>query len=468
MSLPKYHTIGASSVKVGWLDPADDKRGDINSMLDPDRNFVARLLRPYLDLAPTTSGPLHAQALTHAVDVLANPDCPPRWSQRVLPPSFRRMIGAVVGLVHYDVADPRDLPAQLRSPGWTQLVGALESWPDLKVALQARAAKLCSKLGFNDLVLDLVAKPSADRIAADENIALLAYVRACARYIGMVGHDPRRGPADGYAPADLIEIAHFAPVGRTRYAAAMKLVVTLGKMRAEPAAIESFGKLACKTLKLIADDLEPFDRILLQSGYHRGIAFLPLVQRDHQRVAWEMDRAEEFARAVPRDTAEHRVLADENLHPVLESQAKSAILAGELDRARELLVANTELDPTDPKPYIELGEIELEHGTLEKAISHFRMAAKLGPPGSAVAFYLAGHCLERQGRDDEAELCHLQSVVHDPGAVSALKRLTDLGRRLAHPHIADWADDRLNRFSDELAQGDISKRTRVVTEGRPA
>jgi tetratricopeptide (TPR) repeat protein len=132
------------------------------------------------------------------------------------------------------------------------------------------------------------------------------------------------------------------------------------------------------------------------------------------------------------------------MYALLESRTKEAMWLGELDlaeaRARELV----ELTPLDAKARIELGEVLLERGQLEAAGVEYRTAARLGPPGTAIAWFMAGQCDEARGQLDLAFDAYLASTEADPLGVSAFERVAALASGLGVPALRTWALAQLN------------------------
>ena len=180
----------------------------------------------------------------------------------------------------------------------------------------------------------------------------------------------------------------------------------------------------CLDAVLADDSFTPFEKVMLESRFYRGVGFVPFMRGDKAGTVEDMARAEELARAVPASTPWEEFLKRENLHACLESRSKEAFGMREpqlgLDRTREFLA----LDPYDPKSHIELAEALSKQERFAEAAESYLRAARLGPLGTAIAYAMAGTCFSKAGGTGDtvaAEDCFVQSLRVDPYAISAAR-----------------------------------------------
>jgi tetratricopeptide (TPR) repeat protein len=403
---------------------------------DGSASLIGYLNAPLIGLRPFVHGPLYAEAIEHYWRALERWDREPAfWIQRTLPGDFRNRIAREAGALSHVVDDPRDVSPRLRSERWAALCRQIEGWADLPARRCARVAALLHALGFYEVTRRLVPEPVRRLTGPDE--VLMAYWQAAAGY--MVGLPPE---IRDYAGADMTAFERIASEGGAhpvmRLLAAIKLLVHEAKTSGR---IAILARAAARAEGLLAGAVraaDPFFRHLYTSHFHRAVAMVAQAQARPARVARHMDRAERHARAmVPRTDAE-RVLARENLHPVLESRTKEAIWRGRPARALELARAVVAIDPYDPKSWLEVGEALALNGRPEEAAHAYAAAALLGPPGSVVGLHMAGVCLGEAGRSLPAYTFLLQSVVRDRSARSSIAHA--LAMEGPHPPFRPGAD----------------------------
>jgi tetratricopeptide (TPR) repeat protein len=152
----------------------------------------------------------------------------------------------------------------------------------------------------------------------------------------------------------------------------------------------------------------------------------------------EMDAAEAWAEQMRRDTpetaAEWRALTG----AICESRTKEALVLGKLDVAERWARRGVERGPSDPRAYLELGQVLIEQERVEDALANYRMAVRFGPPGTEIGWFMAGQCLELLDRREEACDAYLAALAIDPLAISAAERLSELASGLS-ADVGAWA-----------------------------
>ena len=161
-----------------------------------------------------------------------------------------------------------------------------------------------------------------------------------------------------------------------------------------------------------------------------------------------MDVAEEYARSLHPADEVQKILADENLHP-LQSRTKEAIWLGDLDLAEQRARRMIEVDPLDPRARMEVGEVLVSKGDIVQAAEFYRSAAELGPPGTAIAWFMAGQCYESLDDPEHASDCYLATLRVDPLGISAAERLVDITKLTGNTALNRWAEIRLQELTQK-------------------
>src|SRR6202040_2951301 len=111
-----------------------------------------------------------------------------------------------------------------------------------------------------------------------------------------------------------------------------------------------------------------------------------------------------------------------------------------------------ELDPLDPRARMEVGEALVKLGKIKEAAALYRSAAELGPPGTAIAWFMAGECYESLGDLEHACDCFLSTLRIDPLGISAAERLAQLTKRVGNRALSRWAELRLVELQRQEAK----------------
>jgi tetratricopeptide (TPR) repeat protein len=200
--------------------------------------------------------------------------------------------------------------------------------------------------------------------------------------------------------------------------AALKILVHEAKTGASARRLHELQVQAEKTVDAVTADADAFTAGLLSSRYYRAAAFVPQRRGLRAEVVRMMDLAEHYAASlVPADDAQE-LLYLENLHPVMESRTKEALWLGDMDLALSRAMRVVDLDPYDPKTWLELGQVRLRRREIAEAAESYAVAATLGPPASAIARHMAGLCYRDLGQPMLAGFFFKQAAEADRGAIS--------------------------------------------------
>lgn len=398
-----------------------------------DCSFKGWLYRCYLDLGPSPAdAPFHVRGIDLAYRSLVE-DTSYSRIESSLNASFREALIAATGLHQYDVAAPTELPDGFRTEQWQRLCSYVDAFGDLPRMTQVRLGWVLSKLCFHRFVLDLLPASVDGRLEESDAMSTLAYLRAWSRY--RLWFDD---PAQPYSLAEFERIATQAPPGLSRIHASYQMVVQNAKLNSNLAACERWQVLHAVAIADYKDDLDEFSYQWLMSRYHRVGGFLPQMRRDKDGVAYEMARAEEIARALPREDPVQRVVADEMLFPCLESRMQEALWIGDLDLALERIKEYVSLSPLDPRAWLHQGEVLLQRNEVEGALSSFQQTIRLAPPGEEIAFFMAGQCYEIVDDLESAFDSYLNALRVDPLGFSSAERLEEVAIQLGQNAAVEW------------------------------
>ena len=396
------------------------------------------LLRPYIDIEPCVLGPLYARGIDEYWRAFADPSAPPFSLQRTLPPVFRTQLLTECGQPEFLVTDPRELPSRLRSGRWSSVCEALDHWPDLPVGRQRALVLLLHALCLYEPVLELIPDfdgrlPDGDPAAID-----LIYWRASARYVlGAPSRISDYGAADmSVFEAIALDAPEVFPAG---FNAAVKLVAHKAKTGAP---VSELSRWRARLERALADALsgaDGFTKDLLQSRFHRVVAFLPQRRRSRAEVVRAMDLAERHARRLKPRTRAQELIVLENLHPVMESRTKEALWLEKTSLARKRALEVTRLDPYDSKAWVELGQVHMVRKEWAQAAEAYVAAAMLGPPASALGRHMAGVCFRRCGLDRLAGFLFKETLEIDPLGISPHDEIRRLPNAAIFAALKTWS-----------------------------
>jgi len=382
------------------------------------------LLRPYLDLGPFNTGPLHVGAIEECWRALSDPGSPPFIAQRALAPGFRKQLAEEAG-PSFVLTDPRELPDCLRTDRWRVLCDALDGWHGLSSDRKCRLASLLHSMCLYQPLLDLIPDNGFDAGRADAPAIQLAFWRASAKFMQDV---PNRADAD---ISVFQQIALKAPFAfPTAFNATAMIFVHMAKTGAALSELAEWSGRYERALAVAIGDADEFTAGLLTSRFYRGAGFLPQRRDDRTEVVRMMDLAERHALSMKPATPAQEILYRENLHALMESRTKEALWLGDLDQALARSLRVIEVDPYDAKAWVELGEVRYRRKEWQEAADAYAGAALLGPPASVVARYMAGVCLRELGQEPLAALLLKDTLELDPLGISSreeIRELPDIG-----------------------------------------
>lgn len=401
------------------------------------------VLDAYNDLS-TDAGPIHARSVAEAGRHLLAGEPVPLY-QINTPSLLRRYLAAETG-PGCAVSDPREVAAEHRGPAWSLLCERIEDWPTLDAGIRMNVAAVLTKLGFWETVLRIV--PDTVSVTRSPDHARLAYFRCNA---ALKAHGPTRETL-GRAQGVMAEIARSGLPVPNRLSAAVNLIVHHAKSDRSPSQLRIWHELADTLVRQAdPDEIGP----VRLSLYWRGVSFLPFFAGDHHEVRAMLDRAEELGReAVDRATPAERLLAAENMHPLLETRGRAANAAGDRETAERYYRELVAHDPYDAKTHIRLGDHLLADRRPEEARRHYQDAAVLGVPYTAYAHTQAARCSIRLGERERAVASLVQAVRSDPNAVTPLAMLQDLLPGTPLAALRPWAAARLRELLENLGNGD--------------
>ncbi|KQV12017.1 MULTISPECIES: hypothetical protein [unclassified Kitasatospora] len=409
---------------------------------DPERpyanNWHYRMHAAYFNLGESQSPGLYAKLPTLAFE-FAEQGTPPKvnW-QRLMPPAFRTNLIRESGLTEFAVAHPAELPAHLRTPAWDTLCGWVEKFATYDAERQHQVAVVLYRLGFIKLVQELIPFTPAAELQTAAELRLHHWLDVV-RWVGSVGRAAVVAPANSRA---IVE--HLACPTHLRFVIAVfSVIYEARETRSLETALgwREIGEQAMA--ELLADpQYSPFEKMMMESRFYRSVSYVPFLQQDAARLAADMDRAEELARAVPAVGEYQEFLRRENLRACVESRSKEFYAFGENERAHLLVAEALALDPYEPKTHIEVAEGLLKDDNPEAAAHSYLRTARLGPVSTAFGYAAAGDCFARAGQPLLAEDCYLQALRIDPYAISAARGWATVGPangmgELAAQYLAD-------------------------------
>lgn len=413
-------------------------------MFSIDSSPKAWLNQIYLDLGNFQGGSPHHYKVEFSYNHLLDQTSVSYQVQVSLPESFREFLIRESGLYQYQVNNPLELAPELQTQRWQILCEHLTNYPALTKSTQVKVIKILSSLCFHQAVLEYVPPMSAVEIARDSDSATLAFLRAMSNFIL---HSDRHLP---YNLKELETIAQNAPLGHmARITAGLQILVELAKTFRDVEGAEFWRSIVTQEIELIVPLLDAFTAGLLMSVYYRAAVFVPLLKKDQAKVIAEMDLCQAYAESLSGETQEQQIIIYENQSIIGESRTKEALWLRDFDLAEERARKLVERDILDPRYRLELGEVLLKREKVKEAAQVYRSATRLGPPGTAVGWFMAGQCYQSLGELELAYDCYLACLHCDPLAISAIKRLSQIAPFLGDDKFACWCKLRLSQLEQE-------------------
>ncbi len=436
-----------------------------------DNSLITWINRPYLDLSPCTHSSWHVYGIDYSYCNLVKDESITHDSTitnpvtLIHPISFRESLIRESGLFQYQINNPLQLADKLRTERWHILCDYLTHYQELQLITQLRVIDLLSNLCLHKAVLEYVPEMSNSEISGSRLQAKLAYNRAISNL--MLQSDA--GTIDNLQEFE--NITNYAPLSSsTRFGASLQLVALFGKTFGNLKATAHWGTVTAQALNNLKLSLDNFSYKRLTSVYHRAVVFVPLLQKDKKAVVREMDLCQSLAEELTHEYKNEieQLAAHENLTTVFESRTKEALWLGDIDLAEERARKMVQMEPLYSRYRLQLGEILIKQSKLEEAAKMYRSAARLGPPGTAIAWFMAGQCHEQLGELEIACDCYLASVQMDELAISAVERLKKLAPRLGNSALANWSNMRLRQLQEQQKSIVNQPRTSYISEASSA
>lgn len=411
---------------------------------DPARaSFTSWLYRPYIDLTPEApeGNPQTKGLLMALASVESESDDYPRV-HGLFTPSLRVAMVRQARLPEFHLHDPLDLPIELHTPQWAMLCGNLN---DRRLApkQRVRVLWLLHRLHLHRAVL----KHSREDESAD-----IAFIRGMARYALYLDGEGIFYTRELEWAANNSPKGSWAAIEATYYLAAIAAKATV----VHPEHVQRWANE--HGIQIAHADLDDHTDAKLRSRYWRVHAFVPMLEGDHDRMVAEMDAAEVWAMSMHTDTPEHAAEASAVACALWESRTKEALLLGNLDLAEERARRYVREGPLFSQAHTTLGQVLAEQKKYAKAIDAYRAAARYGPPGSEIAWFMIGQCWEQIGVPEAARDAYLSALDLDPMGISSLEQLVIVARQLGDRMLADWAGSRL---------ATLAANTNAILAGKP-
>lgn len=397
----------------------------------------------FLDLAYFRGKLPQHYKIQFSFEHLANNTTAPGHVQFNLHESFRNDLIQEIRAFPYNVLSPLQLPLELRSERWQLLCEYLENFSDLSKTIQIKVVHLLGGLCFHRTILRIIPEYSVAEISRCAECSSLAYLRA---FSGIMDRDERALPTN---LDELTVIAENAPQGSLpKVCAALQLLVLSAYEFKDVETAELWRSFLEKELPFALSSLNPLSGNLLLSNYYRAAAFLPQLMNDKEQLVEEMNLCQAHSESLTGTTFEQQFLCHENQNVILESRAKEALWLKDLDLAEERTCQLIERSKLEPRYNLELGEILLKKGQVEDSLKLYLRAARLGPPGTAIAWFMAGQCYQSIGEYELAYDAYSFSLERDPLAISPVRRLGQIAPLMGNENLAEWVNQRLDQLED--------------------
>ncbi|MDJ0599211.1 MAG: tetratricopeptide repeat protein [Crocosphaera sp.] len=412
-----------------------------------NQSFITWINQPLLNLGNINDGPWHLykieqnyRNLVEGKGNLVNP------VTIVHPSSFRESLIRESRLFEYQVSNPLQLADEFRTERWNVLCEYVNRYQELDLITQYQVIALLSSLCLYEAVLDYVPDISDSEIHNNNILAKLAFAKTISKLM------LRRDAGGKENVEELEKIAHHAPLGSvTCFNACAELLALSAKVFGDFQATEHWSGEFCKALSHLKPSLTTFQQKRLTSVYHRAAIFIPFLQGDKEAVVQEMDLCQSLAEELMGESQNEieQKFAHENLSTVFESRVKEALWVGDVDLAEHRAKKNVAMEPLYARYHLQLGEVLIKLGKFEEASQVYRRAARIGPPGTAIAWFMAGQCHEQLGEIEVACDCYLASVEKDQLAISAVEKLNELGQSLGNFALVNWSELYLIELQEE-------------------
>ena len=384
-------------------------------------NRMALYWRPLIDMTAAHRAPMRLAMIQPVTEWIADP-VPGRvcWFSRIGVPGLRSQVVRHAGLDEYNCREPSALPAELRTPAWQRLTGALDEFAGLGPYTRAL------------IVFQL---------------AQLTFCYFARRLTGVVV--PRDEPGHDHYAYQVARIHVRLP---NHTAEVMPVFATLTANRHDPnlavlAAAQGVGQ-AVRGLSDVAlaqrfqqAAQEPAARAtgwhghLALSRYHRAVALLRIAERRPAGMREELQSAwrhhDEMAAIAPADDVTRMIVA-ENRRILIESEIKSVFRVDEEETHHRLRAFAEELARLDPfcvEALLVAGDGYAVAGEWAIAAHLYSRAGELGTTAGATAWYRAAQCHDHLGDAHSAVNAMGRCLELDTTAVEPREYLSAIGSR---------------------------------------
>jgi hypothetical protein len=402
------------------------------------RSLHRFLLRGFIDLSPTGIGSVQVlnpqAAYAHAVTG-ADYCLPIQYNPAG---KVRERILREIGEHDYLCDDPAAVRPGTRTAEWSRFVEWSEGFEYLSQAAQRNLIILSQTLGLYRHAGRLAERGLRHRGEDKDTDSgrWLSGALLMSRFKDTGAEQDRRRLFDDRAAAACSERVELSQ----RLSAALFLIVAYSKAKpADPAQARHWRTVA-ESLYLGFRPEDHWTRLAFASSYWRGISFIPFHSGTRDQVTRELDRAEEYARAMPSGSFAEDVSKRQQLHPLYETRIREAIWLGDLDLAGQRAAEFVRLDPLEPKAHVTAGDVALRAGDTGLAVRRYVQAAVLGPPYTVLARYKLGCVLRDRGDLPAALTAFVQGLMAEPGAVTCAREVAALARECDDEVSLRWAD----------------------------
>jgi tetratricopeptide (TPR) repeat protein len=361
-----------------------DNRGSyprLTGMPDLEHNRLAIFWRPIIDMTHSELAPLRLRVVRQISAWLAEPaPRPTSWFAIIGIPGLRSQVLRHAGLDQYECKNPAGLAPELRTPQWSRLVELIEQFSDIDDATRSLVVFQLAQLSFCSYAAEL-----AGPVVPDGDPLHDRYVYETARIAARVTE------RTSWALETFDALAKTAESPRLALAACSQ---GIGHSIRSGAGIESAARFEEHGERITADgfDEEPYTHL----------ALLRLAQRRPEEMRSEVELAVQFSDLLyaSEPTGADRLVADENLRIILESQIKAASRARGAESAAQLRHFSNalyEMDPTCVEALLIVADGYATAGDLTEAAEWYARAGRLSTGAGAIGWFRAGQCLDLLG-----------------------------------------------------------------------
>jgi tetratricopeptide (TPR) repeat protein len=394
------------------------------------QRWVLHAFRPFFDLGPRRAGPLLTYSPLLALSKWKTRTMHVPMMQRTLPPAFRQTLFEQAGLAGLPAATAV-LPIPCGNPEWDLLADGVNRFGSHEPEEQLLLSQVLSSLAMYEAVVLLLNRHSNCRPRASAIEAELSYTFAFSEYMLFLGGTEFCGPSR------FARIARNAPkASRAAFASNLKLLVYAGKNDANVSAVKRYSRSARSALDGIQRELDQFAAQIWESRYWRAASFEPFLVGAFADCFKQLEFSQSAGENADPTTERERIVRQENFIPILESTGRVAMKVNDLQFANELAQKRVDSDPDDALGHIDLGNSLFRLGRWESAALEYMTAASLGPPGTEIAWYLAGESFERLGDASAAADMYITSLSVDSGGIAPRIALRRLAQR--HPSMSQF------------------------------